>query len=444
MKIWSKGFDNAPEIDAFTVGKDRELDLMLAPWDILGTMAHVTMLSEVGLLEKEELAILLPELKKLHREAVEGKFSIEGEDVHSEVEARLTAALGDVGKKVHTGRSRNDQVAVDIKLFTRARLEQTVGKVVRLFNLLQEKSEQLKDVLMPGYTHLQVAMPSSFGLWLGAYAESLADDLVMLKAAWDVTDENPLGSAAGYGSSAPLNRARTTQLLGFGTLDFNSIYAQMSRGRGERMVAWAYSAVAETIGRLAMDGCLFTSQNFGFIKLPDAYTTGSSIMPQKKNPDVFELVRAHCNRIQGIPGTLKYITGNLPSGYFRDMQLLKEVYLPMFDELDSCLDILAFALPGISVTEGLMDKPLYAQAFCVEEVNRLVEAGVPFRDAYKQVGHAVQDGTFHYEGELHHVHEGSIGNLCTVEVRSKFEARLSAFPFDTVSSALAQLLSNAS
>ena len=444
MKIWSKGFDNAPEIDAFTVGKDRELDLMLAPWDILGTMAHVTMLSEVGLLEKEELAILLPELKKLHQEAVEGKFSIEGEDVHSEVEARLTAALGDVGKKVHTGRSRNDQVAVDIKLFTRARLEQTVGKVVRLFNLLQEKSEQLKDVLMPGYTHLQVAMPSSFGLWLGAYAESLADDLVMLKAAWDVTDENPLGSAAGYGSSAPLDRARTTQLLGFGTLDYNSIYAQMSRGRGERMVAWAYSAVAETIGRLAMDGCLFTSQNFGFIKLPDAYTTGSSIMPQKKNPDVFELVRAHCNRIQGIPGTLKYITGNLPSGYFRDMQLLKEVYLPMFDELDSCLDILAFALPGISVTEGLMDKPLYAQAFCVEEVNRLVEAGVPFRDAYKQVGHAVQDGTFHYEGELHHVHEGSIGNLCTAEVRSKFEARLSAFPFDTVSSALAQLLSNAS
>ena len=443
MKIWSKGFDNAPEIDAFTVGKDRELDLMLAPWDILGTMAHVTMLSEVGLLEKSELAVLLPELKKLHQEAVDGRFTIEGEDVHSEVEARLTAALGDVGKKVHTGRSRNDQVAVDVKLFTRARLERTVGKVTRLFNLLQEKSEELKDVLMPGYTHLQVAMPSSFGLWLGAYAESLADDLVMLKAAWDVTDENPLGSAAGYGSSAPLDRARTTELLGFGTLDYNSIYAQMSRGRGERMVAWAYSAVAETIGRLAMDGCLFTSQNFGFIKLPDAYTTGSSIMPQKKNPDVFELVRAHCNRIQGIPGTLKYITGNLPSGYFRDMQLLKEVYLPMFDELDSCLDILAFALPGIQVTEGLMDQPLYAQAFCVEEVNRLVEAGVPFRDAYKQVGHAVQDGTFHYEGELHHTHEGSVGNLCTDRVRAKFEARLSAFPFRRVADAVENLVKNA-
>jgi argininosuccinate lyase len=440
MKIWSKGFDNAPEIDAFTVGKDRELDLMLAPWDILGTMAHITMLSEVGLLAPEELAVLLPELRKLHQEALEGRFTIEGEDVHSEVEARLTAALGDVGKKVHTGRSRNDQVAVDIKLFTRARLEKTVGKVKELFGLLQEKSEELKDVLMPGYTHLQVAMPSSFGLWLGAYAESLCDDLVLLKAAWDVTDENPLGSAAGYGSSAPLNRARTTELLGFSTLDYNSIYAQMSRGRGERMVAWAYCAVAETLGRLACDGCLFTSQNFGFLHLPDAFTTGSSIMPQKKNPDVFELVRGHCNRIQGIPAMLRHITGNLPSGYFRDMQLLKEVYLPMFDELDNCLDILCFALPGITVTEGLMDKPLYAQAFCVEEVNRLVEAGVPFRDAYRQVGHAVQDGTFHYEGALHHTHEGSIGNLCNKEIQAKFQSRLDSFPFGSIAGRLAALL----
>ena len=262
----------------------------------------------------------------------------------------------------------------------------------------------------------------------------------MLKAAWDVTDENPLGSAAGYGSSAPLNRARTTELLGFGTLDYNSIYAQMSRGRSERMVAWAYSAVAETIGRLAYDGCLFTSQNFGFLHLPDAFTTGSSIMPQKKNPDVFELVRGHCNRIQGIPGTLRYITGNLPSGYFRDMQLLKEVYLPMFDELDSCLDILCFALPGITVTEGLMDKPIYGQAFCVEEVNRLVEAGVPFRDAYRQVGHAVLDGTFHYEGELHHTHEGSIGNLCNDRIREKFDERLAAFPFGRVAAALGRFV----
>ena len=426
MKLWEKGFDNAPEIDRFTVGKDRELDLMLAPYDIQGTMAHITMLQEVGLLEKSELDLLMPVLKQLHQEAEEGHFRIEDdiEDVHSQVELELTRRLGDVGKKVHTGRSRNDQVAVDIKLFSRARIRQTVRKIEVLFDLLQEKSEQLKDVLMPGYTHLQVAMPSSFGLWLGAYAESLCDDLVMLRAAWEVMDENPLGSAAGYGSSAPINRTRTTRLLGFSTLDYNSIYAQMSRGRGERMVAWAYSAVAETLGRLACDGCLFTSQNFGFIHLPDAFTTGSSIMPQKKNPDVFELVRAHCNRIQGIPATLRHITGNLPSGYFRDMQLLKEVYLPMFDELDSCLDILTFAIPGITVTEGLMDRPLYAQAFCVEEVNRLVAAGVPFRDAYRQVGLAVQDGTFHYEGTLNHTHEGSIGNLCTEEIRAKFKARL--------------------
>ena len=426
MKLWEKGFDNAPEIDRFTVGKDRELDLMLAPYDIQGTMAHITMLQEVGLLEKSELDLLMPVLEQLHQEAEEGHFRIEDdiEDVHSQVELELTRRLGDVGKKVHTGRSRNDQVAVDIKLFSRARIRQTVRKIDVLFDLLQEKSEQLKDVLMPGYTHLQVAMPSSFGLWLGAYAESLCDDLVMLRAAWEVMDENPLGSAAGYGSSAPINRTRTTRLLGFNTLDYNSIYAQMSRGRGERMVAWAYSAVAETLGRLACDGCLFTSQNFGFIHLPDAFTTGSSIMPQKKNPDVFELVRAHCNRIQGIPATLRHITGNLPSGYFRDMQLLKEVYLPMFDELDSCLDILTFAIPGITVTEGLMDRPLYAQAFCVEEVNRLVAAGVPFRDAYRQVGLAVQDGTFHYEGTLNHTHEGSIGNLCTEEIRAKFKARL--------------------
>ncbi|MBR1678704.1 MAG: argininosuccinate lyase [Bacteroidales bacterium] len=426
MKLWEKGFDNAPEIDRFTVGKDRELDLMLTPYDIQGTMAHITMLQEVGLLEKSELDLLMPVLEQLHQEAEEGHFRIEDdiEDVHSQVELELTRRLGDVGKKVHTGRSRNDQVAVDIKLFSRARIRQTVRKIDVLFELLQEKSEQLKDVLMPGYTHLQVAMPSSFGLWLGAYAESPCDDLVMLRAAWEVMDENPLGSAAGYGSSAPINRTRTTRLLGFSTLDYNSIYAQMSRGRGERMVAWAYSAVAETLGRLACDGCLFTSQNFGFIHLPDAFTTGSSIMPQKKNPDVFELVRAHCNRIQGIPATLRHITGNLPSGYFRDMQLLKEVYLPMFDELDSCLDILTFAIPGITVTEGLMDRPLYAQAFCVEEVNRLVAAGVPFRDAYRQVGLAVQDGTFHYEGTLNHTHEGSIGNLCTEEIRAKFKARL--------------------
>ena len=429
MKIWNKGFDNDARIDAFTVGRDRELDLMLAPFDIEGTIAHITMLSQVGLLSADDLALLLPELRQLHREALEGRFTISGEDVHSEVEARLTQKLGEVGKKVHTGRSRNDQVALDVKLFTRARIRATVEKVSRLFALLQERSEALKDVLMPGYTHLQVAMPSSFGLWFGAYAESLCDDLVFLKAAWDVTDRNPLGSAAGYGSSAPLDRESTTRLLGFKDLAYNSVYAQMGRGRCERMVAFAYACLAETLGKFATDGCLFVSQNFGFLKLPDAYTTGSSIMPQKKNPDVFELVRAHCNRLQGIPGDIRLITGNLPSGYFRDLQLLKELYLPLFDEMDSCLDILLYAIPGIQVRSDLMSLPLYEQAFCVEEVNRLVASGVPFRDAYRQVGQAVQEGTFHFSGELRHTHAGSIGNLCNAEIAARFRELRSSFPF---------------
>jgi len=423
MKIWDKGFDNDPQIDAFTVGKDRELDLLLAPYDIEGTMAHITMLSEVGLLEADELAQLLPQLEKLRQEALEGKFTISGEDVHSEVEARL----GPLGKKVHTGRSRNDQVAVDIKLFTRARIRQTVGKVERLFNLFLQKADELKDVLMPGYTHQQVAMPSSFGLWLGAFAECLCDDLVQLKAAWDVNDRNPLGSAAGYGSSAPLNRTRTTELLGFSSLAYNSIYAQMGRGRVERQVAFAYACLAETLGKFATDCCLYSSQNYGFLHLPDAYTTGSSIMPQKKNPDVFELVRAHCNRLQGIPNDIRLVTGNLQSGYARDMQLLKELYLPLFDEMDSCLDILLHAIPAITVEKDLMSKPLYEQAFCVEEVNRLVASGVPFRDAYKQVGHAVQDGSFHYKGTLKHTHEGSVNNLCLDKIQQRFSSVLSGF-----------------
>ena len=417
MKIWDKGFDNDPQIDAFTVGKDRELDLLLAPYDIEGTMAHITMLSEVGLLKADELKQLLPALEKLRQEALEGKFTISGEDVHSEVEARL----GPLGKKVHTGRSRNDQVALDIKLFTRARIARTVKKVESLFGLFLQKADELKDVLMPGYTHLQVAMPSSFGLWFSAFAECLCDDLTLLKAAWDINNRNPLGSAAGYGSSAPLNRARTTELLGFPTLAYNSIYAQSARGRCERTVAFAYAALAETLGKFATDGCLFVSQNFGFLHLPDAYTTGSSIMPQKKNPDVFELVRGHCNRLQGIPNDIRLITGNLPTGYFRDMQLLKEIYLPLFDELDSCLDILLHAIPAITVEKELMSKPLYEQAFCVEEVNRLVAQGVPFRDAYRQVGQAVQNGTFHFSGELRHTHEGSLGNLCLDKIQARFK-----------------------
>ena len=427
-KIWDKGFDNDPQIDAFTVGKDRELDLLLAPYDIEGTMAHITMLSEVGLLEADELSQLLPALEKLRQEALQGQFEIHGEDVHSEVEARL----GPLGKKVHTGRSRNDQVALDIKLFTRARIRRTVEKVERLFNLFLQRADELKDVPMPGYTHLQVAMPSSFGLWLGAYAECLCDDLILLKAAWDINDRNPLGSAAGYGSSAPLDRARTTQLLGFQDLAYNSIYAQMGRGRCERTVAFAYASLAETLGKFATDGCLFVSQNFGFLHLPDAYTTGSSIMPQKKNPDVFELVRAHCNRLQGIPNDIRLITGNLPSGYFRDMQLLKEIYLPLFDEMDSCLDILLHAIPDITVEKDLMTRPLYEQAFCVEEVNRLVQDGVPFRDAYRQVGEAVQNGTFHFHGQLRRTHEGSSGNLCLDKIRERFQKVLASFPIDTV------------
>lgn len=427
-KIWDKGFDNDPQIDAFTVGKDRELDLLLAPYDIEGTMAHITMLSEVGLLEADELSQLLPALEKLRQEALQGQFEIHGEDVHSEVEARL----GPLGKKVHTGRSRNDQVALDIKLFTRARIRRTVEKVERLFSLFLQRADELKDVQMPGYTHLQVAMPSSFGLWLGAYAECLCDDLTLLKAAWDINDRNPLGSAAGYGSSAPLDRARTTQLLGFQDLAYNSIYAQMGRGRCERTVAFAYASLAETLGKFATDGCLFVSQNFGFLHLPDAYTTGSSIMPQKKNPDVFELVRAHCNRLQGIPNDIRLITGNLPSGYFRDMQLLKEIYLPLFDEMDSCLDILLHAIPDITVEKDLMTRPLYEQAFCVEEVNRLVQDGVPFRDAYRQVGEAVQNGTFHFHGQLRRTHEGSSGNLCLDKIRERFQQVLASFPIDTV------------
>jgi argininosuccinate lyase len=441
MKLWDKGFEEDARIDRFTVGRDRELDLYLAPYDILGTMAHITMLQSVGLLEKAELDLLLPELRELYHAAAKGDFEIEEnvEDVHSQVELMLTRKLGDVGKKVHTGRSRNDQVMVDVKLFARAEIEKTVGKIERLFTLLQAKSEQYKDVLIPGYTHLQVAMPSSFGLWFGAYAESLADDLLMMKAAWDTTNQNPLGAAAGYGSSAPLNRRMTTELLGFDNLDYNVVYAQMGRGKTERIIAFAYAAVAETIGRLAVDGCLYTSQNFGFLHLPDPLTTGSSIMPHKKNPDVFELVRAHCNKIQGVQNDIRLITTNLPSGYFRDMQLIKEVFIPLFGELNDCLDIVAYAVENMEVTQNVMDNSLYKLAFTVEEVNHLVETGVPFRDAYRQVGMAVQRGEFEYHGTLNHTHEGSIGNLCTTEIRQKFQSVLSTFTFARVNSALTVL-----
>lgn len=443
MKLWDKGYNVDDKIDKFTVGKDRELDVFLAPYDIMGTMAHITMLESVGLLGSDELPVLLAELKSLYQLAVDGKFVIEDdiEDVHSQVELMLTRKLGDLGKKVHTGRSRNDQVLLDLKLFARAEIEKTVAKVRDLFDELQAKSEEYKNVLMPGYTHLQVAMPSSFGLWFGAYAESLADDLAVMKAAWDVTNQNPLGAAAGYGSSAPLSRRMTTDLLGFDDLDYNVVYAQMGRGKTERIIAFAYASVAETLGRLAMDCCLFNSQNFGFVKLPKELTTGSSIMPHKKNPDVFELIRAHCNKINGVQNSIRLISTNLPSGYFRDMQIIKEVFVPMFEEMNDCLDIAAFAIANMSVTDGLMEDPRYKLAFSVEEVNRLVaEEGVPFRDAYKKVGLAIEAGEFEYHGTLNHTHEGSIGNLCTEAVTAKMSRVIGSFTFGRVHDAVESLL----
>ena len=447
MKLWDKGYSIDTAIESFTVGKDKELDLQLAPHDILGTMAHVTMLEHVGLLSKEDLALLLPALVALYKEAKAGRFVIEDgiEDVHSQVELLLTRQLGEVGKKVHTGRSRNDQVLVDLKLFTRAEIEKTIGLVERLFEVLQARSEESKSLLMPGYTHLQVAMPSSFGLWLGAYAEALTDDMRLLVAAFAQANLNPLGSAAGYGSSAPLDRSLTTRLLGFADLDYNAIYAQMNRGRMERTVAFAYSSVAETLGRLAMDCCMFNSQNFGFIKLPDTMTTGSSIMPHKKNPDVFELIRAHANRICALPDTIRHITTNLPVGYFRDMQLLKEVYFPLFEELNSLLEITTYAVENMEMKADVMTNKLYVPAFSVEEVNRRVEAGVAFRDAYRQVADEITNGTFRHEATVeetlsHYTHEGSIGNLCNAEIKAKMDALVGSIGLQEVHAAIDRLL----
>ena len=448
MKLWDKGYSIDTAIENFTVGKDKELDLLLATHDILGTIAHVTMLEHVGLLSKEDLEVLLPALRALYKEAEAGSFIIEDgiEDVHSQVELMLTRQLGEVGKKVHTGRSRNDQVLVDLKLFTRAEIEKTMGLVERLFDVLQARSEETQALLMPGYTHLQVAMPSSFGLWLGAYAEALTDDMRLLVAAFEQANLNPLGSAAGYGSSAPLNRTMTTQLLGFADLDYNAIYAQMNRGRMERTVAFAYSSVAETLGRLAMDCCMFNSQNFGFIKLPDTMTTGSSIMPHKKNPDVFELIRAHANRICALPDTIRHITTNLPVGYFRDMQLLKEVYFPLFEEMNSLLEITTYAVEHMEVKADVMSNPLYMPAFSVEEVNRRVENGVPFRDAYRQVADEITNGTFQHEATVeetlsHYTHEGSIGNLCNDMVKQKMDKLIQTIPMNTIHQAINKLLS---
>lgn len=441
MKLWDKGTSVDKKIEEFTVGKDRELDVELAPFDILGTMAHITMLKKVDLLSADDLAVLLPELKKLYQETLKGSFVIEEgvEDVHSQVELMLTRSLGEVGKKVHSGRSRNDQVLLDLKLYTRHQMEVMTEAISQLFTSLQQKSEAHKEDLMPGYTHLQVAMPSSFGLWFGAYAESLTDDMHFLLSAWRIVNQNPLGAAAGYGSSFPLDRKLTTEILGFDDLCYNVVYAQMGRGKMERSVAMAISSVAATIGKFAMDACLFMSQNFGFIGLPPEMTTGSSIMPHKKNPDVFELIRARCNKLQALPNQISLITGNLPSGYFRDLQLIKEIFIPAFAEIMSCIELTAFAVEKMTIQKDLMKNPLYKYAFSVEEVNRRVLQGVPFRDAYKQVGIEIENGKFQIPDEIHHTHEGSIGNLCTQEIKNKMNSTLEQFNFAQVNSAIEKL-----
>lgn len=442
MKLWDKGYSVNKKIEAFTIGRDRELDVELAPFDILGTLAHTTMLTEVGLLSKEELEILKPELQNLFNLALAGNFTIEEgvEDVHSQVELMLTRKLGDVGKKVHSGRSRNDQVLLDLKLYARHRINEVNSAVKLFFNALQKRSEQHKDDLLPGYTHLQVAMPSSFGLWFGAYAESLVDDLHLLLAAWRVTNQNPLGAAAGYGSSFPLNRELTTKLLGFDDLSYNVVYAQMARGKMERTVATAIASVATTIAKFAMDACLYMSQNFAFIGLPNELTTGSSIMPHKKNPDVFELLRGKCNKLQALPQQIGMITGNLPSGYFRDLQIIKEVFIPAFDEILSCLDLATYAVENMTVKKDLLSNPMYKYAFSVEEVNRRVLEGIPFREAYRQVGIEIENGSFTVPGSIHHTHEGSIGNLCNANIRQKLETIEQQFTFDAMDEAIQKLI----
>ncbi len=414
QKLWEKSVTVDHDVETYTVGHDREMDLYLAPYDILGSMAHITMLQSIGLLTAAELSALMAELRDIYSIAQKGEFVIEEgiEDVHSQVELMLTRRLGDIGKKIHSGRSRNDQVLVDLKLFIRSRIEDLTVAIARLFDTLVSQSDRYKDVILPGYTHLQVAMPSSFGLWFGAYAESLADDLTVLRAAYEVTNRNPLGSAAGYGSSFPLNRAMTTHLLGFDSMDYNVVYAQMGRGKTERIVAQAIASIAATISKLAFDACMFNSQNFGFIKLPDEFTTGSSIMPHKKNPDVFELTRSKCNKLQALPYEITLITNNLPSGYFRDLQLIKENFLPAFDEIISILNMVNAMISQIKVNADILSDPRYALMFSVEEVNRLALEGVPFRDAYKQVGLAIERGEFTPATTVSRTHEGSIGYLC--------------------------------
>lgn len=441
-KLWEKNVEVNAAIERFTVGNDRELDLYLAKYDVLGSMAHIIMLESIGLLTADELAALLAELKAIYRLAEQGGFVIEEgvEDVHSQVELMLTRKLGDVGKKIHSGRSRNDQVLVDLKLFTRDRLRHVAEAVRELFSALQEQSERYAAVLMPGYTHLQVAMPSSFGLWFGAYAESLTDDMLLLEAAYRMTNRNPLGSAAGYGSSFPLDRSLTTRLLGFDSMDYNVVYAQMGRGKNERNVAFALAGIAGTVAKMAFDACLFNSQNFGFVKLPDECTTGSSIMPHKKNPDVFELIRARCNKLQALPQQITLIMNNLPCGYFRDLQEIKEVFLPAFDQLLSCLEMSTYIIRRMEVNTHLLDDSRYDAMFSVEEVNRLAAAGMPFRDAYKKVGLEIEAGRFVPDKRVRHTHEGSMGNLCNDRIADLMNNVFARFHFERVEQAEQNLL----
>ena len=441
-KLWEKNVQVDKGVEDYTVGRDREMDLYLAPYDILGSLAHITMLESIGLLEKSELEVLAKELKNIYAEAVAGRFVIEPgiEDVHSQVELMLTRKLGDMGKKIHSGRSRNDQVLVDLKLFMRSEIEMVCHAVEKLFSTLIAQSDRYHSCLIPGYTHLQVAMPSSIGLWLGAYAESLADDLTVLLAAYKVVNRNPLGSAAGYGSSFPLDRDMTTRLLGFDSMNYNVVYAQMGRGKTEKTVANALAGISATVSRLAYDACLYNSQNFGFIRLPDEFTPGSSIMPHKKNPDVFELTRAKCNRLQSLPGQITLILNNLPSGYFRDMQLIKEAFLPAFDELCSILNMVERMISQIIVVDGVANDERYKYMFSVEEVNRLTREGMPFRDAYKKVGLDIEAGRFEPVKEVHHTHAGSIGNLCNDRITDLFNATVDEFGFERYHSAIDNLL----
>lgn len=442
MKLWQKDKTTLASVEKFTVGKDRDMDIYLAPYDILGSLAHIRMLESVGLLSKKELEKLSAGLKAIYRQILSGDFKLEEEveDIHSQVEFILTKELGDMGKKIHSGRSRNDQVLVDIKLFLRAAIEKLVFEVKDFFDLLMAKSEEYKDYLYPGYTHLQIAMPSSFGLWFGAYAESLTDDLLIMQAAYRVVNKNPLGSAAGYGSSFPLKRKITTNLLGFEDLNYNVVYAQMGRGKTERIVAQALSNIAATLAKMSMDACLFMNQNFGFISFPDELTTGSSIMPHKKNPDVFELIRAHCNRIQSLPNEINLITANLPSGYHRDLQLLKENLFPAFETLSDCLQMASLMYNHIRIQKNILKDEKYKYLFSVEEVNKLVLQGMAFRDAYKKVGKDIESGNFTHSGETRHTHEGSIGNLCNDEIKRSMELTLQLFPFEKVNQKIRSLI----